>query len=69
MQITGFRDVKNYGLKKYCSLKRSTATSVSSCLEVVDLDFDGEDELLIGNSAKVYIIKYLFVCDNLNLKP
>lgn len=45
-----------YGLTDYCTLPRLDCTSVQSCCEVADIDFDGEKELLIGNSNAVSLI-------------
>jgi len=48
-----FGDVLQYGLKKYGTLPRYELTSVLSCLEIADIDFDGYDEILIGTSNQV----------------
>lgn len=54
-----FRDVLNHGLQKYDTLKRLDTTSVLSCCEVADIDFDGVPEILIGSSAEeVAIYKF-----------
>lgn len=59
-----FRDIRNYGLKKYCSLKRSEVTSISSSIAMADLDFDGQEEILIGNSSKVLKFKLLLLLES-----
>lgn len=47
------RDCLNYGLDKYWTLRRCDPVSVTSCVEVADLDFDGHDEIILGNSRQV----------------
>lgn len=51
-----FRDCLNYGLDKYGTLRRCDLVSVTSCVEVADLDFDGHDEILLGNSRQEILL-------------
>lgn len=37
----------------YATLPRHDSTSILTCCEIADIDFDGEKEILIGNSAEV----------------
>lgn len=47
-----FCDIVHNGLTAYTTLKRTDHSSVTSCLEIGDVDFDGVDEILIGSSAE-----------------
>ncbi|KAJ8942623.1 hypothetical protein NQ318_013336 [Aromia moschata] len=47
-----FHDVIEYGLTNYATLPRHDTTSILSCCELADIDFDGEKEVLIGTSAE-----------------
>ncbi|CAH2000192.1 unnamed protein product [Acanthoscelides obtectus] len=47
-----FHNVLKYGLSDYTTLPRLDNTTVLTSCEVADIDFDGEKELLIGNSAE-----------------
>jgi hypothetical protein len=40
------------GLSKYVSLPRHDYTCVLTCCQIADVDFDGEKEILVGNSAE-----------------
>ena len=42
-----------YGLSNYISLPRHDYTCVLTCCQIADVDFDGEQEILIGNSSEV----------------
>lgn len=42
-----------YGMKKCGPLPRCDMTSIFTCLDVVDIDFDGNKEILIGTSVEV----------------
>ncbi|XP_025833405.1 KICSTOR complex protein kaptin-like [Agrilus planipennis] len=48
-----FKDVLNYGLKKYTTLPKFETTGVITCSEVADIDFDGNKEILFGTSTQV----------------
>nr|XP_022920554.1 KICSTOR complex protein kaptin-like isoform X2 [Onthophagus taurus] len=52
--VVFFDCIKN-GLDQYKTLRRTEVVSISSCVEVADLDFDGEDEILLGNSRQGYL--------------
>lgn len=54
-----FRDILHYGLKKYGTLPRYELTSVLASAATADIDFDGCDEILIGNSNQVLLVVYL----------
>ncbi|KAJ3636757.1 hypothetical protein MTP99_000270 [Tenebrio molitor] len=47
-----FEDVLTCGLSKYVSLPRHDYTCVLTCCQIADVDFDGEKEILVGNSAE-----------------
>ncbi|CAH1110509.1 unnamed protein product [Psylliodes chrysocephalus] len=47
-----FHDILNYGLSNYSTLPRLDSTSILTCCEVTDIDFDGEKEILIGTSSE-----------------
>lgn len=45
-------------MKKYGSLRRCEFTSISTCQAFGDIDGDGKEEIIVGNSSKVkYAIK------------
>lgn len=45
-----FRDILKYGLRRYDSLPRLDLTSVLTCTEIADINFDGCNQILIGTS-------------------
>ncbi|EFA06740.2 KICSTOR complex protein kaptin [Tribolium castaneum] len=47
-----FQNVLVYGLSNYVSLPRHDYTCVLTCCQVADVDFDGEKEILVGNSSE-----------------
>lgn len=48
-----FRDVEQYGLSKQLCLAESDQCDAVLCALVVDLDFDGQHELLLGTYGQV----------------
>ncbi|CAH0551988.1 unnamed protein product [Brassicogethes aeneus] len=54
-----FRNVLKYGLSDFSTLPRHNHTSILTCCEVANVNFDGEPEILIGNSSQeVMLYKY-----------
>ncbi|KAJ8923985.1 hypothetical protein NQ315_006761 [Exocentrus adspersus] len=54
-----FRNVLEFGLTHYSTLPRHDSTSIMTCCEIADIDFDGEKEILIGNSAQeIMLLKH-----------
>ncbi|KAJ8981807.1 hypothetical protein NQ317_007393 [Molorchus minor] len=54
-----FHDILEYGLTNYVTLPRHDTTSILTCCEIADIDFDGEKEILIGNSAEeIMLLKH-----------
>ncbi|KAJ3647450.1 hypothetical protein Zmor_019328 [Zophobas morio] len=51
-----FEDVLTYGLSNYISLPRHDYTCVLTCCQIADVDFDGEQEILIGNSSEEIMV-------------
>lgn len=47
------RDVEQYGLSRQLCLAESDQCDAVLCALVVDLDFDGENELLLGTYGQV----------------
>ncbi|KAJ8941658.1 hypothetical protein NQ314_010303 [Rhamnusium bicolor] len=45
-------NVLEFGLSDYATLPRLDSTSILTCCEIADIDFDGQKEILIGNSAE-----------------
>ncbi|RZC40634.1 kaptin-like, partial [Asbolus verrucosus] len=45
-------DVLTYGLSNYISLPRHDYTCVLTCCQIADIDFDGDKEILIGNTSE-----------------
>lgn len=50
-------DILKYGLKKCGTLPRTDMTNIFTSLAVVDIDFDGAKEILIGNSVEVINVR------------
>lgn len=48
-----FRDVEQYGLSRQQCLAESDQCDAVLCALVVDLDFDGQHELLLGTCGQV----------------
>lgn len=40
-------------MDNYRTLRRCDPVSVTSCVEIADIDFDGYDEIVLGNSRQV----------------
>ncbi|GJQ66742.1 hypothetical protein Trydic_g4682 [Trypoxylus dichotomus] len=51
-----FRDCLTYGMDNYKTLRRCDPVSVTSCIEVADIDFDGHDEIVLGNSRQELLL-------------
>lgn len=42
-------------MKKCSKLPRIDMTNIFTCMDVIDIDFDGTKEIIIGNSVEVQI--------------
>ncbi|XP_045474499.1 KICSTOR complex protein kaptin-like [Harmonia axyridis] len=51
-----FNNVMKYGLSNYISLPRNSSTTLLTCCDVIDIDLDGQLEILVGSSAKEIIL-------------
>ncbi|KRT83280.1 hypothetical protein AMK59_4597 [Oryctes borbonicus] len=51
-----FGDCLNCGMDNYKTLRRCDPVSVTSCIEVADIDFDGCDEIVLGNSRQELLL-------------
>ncbi|KAK9702111.1 hypothetical protein QE152_g30175 [Popillia japonica] len=51
-----FRDCLNCGMDNYRTLRRCDPVSVTSCVEIADIDFDGYDEIVLGNSRQELLL-------------
>ncbi|XP_018575978.1 KICSTOR complex protein kaptin-like [Anoplophora glabripennis] len=55
-----FHNVLEFGLTDYATLPRHDSTSILTCCEIADIDFDGRKEILIGNSAEeIMLLKHI----------
>lgn len=53
INVCVFRDVEQYGLSRQLCLAESDQCDAVLCALVVDLDFDGQHELLLGTYGQV----------------